>query len=364
MTFARARLKRILGYTFIAAFWFVLLSLVAAFGVMFAIYRDFKLPGRSHLTAGTRIASLADDVYGRFRSPWGIASDAELGYVPRAGALRIHSPEYDVTMTYTAENVRHQPPAPVRNDDLVVLLGDSHTAGLGVADDATFSALLQTRHGHATVNAGVISYAAARELWRARRLGLLAKGDVFVLQFCDNDIAENRRFVAAPFTPLGQPGAGSNSLLRRRQEYMDLSYLNVVRASVQQVRFLIDHNGLRQAARYLLIEERQELGTPIRLPPGESAAAAADDFLAVLDHFPELAGKPIIVIELNTRGSQTGFLTAMRDPARRRANLEVLDFSFQPEDFFPFDGHLNAYGHAAAAAQLHPAIERALRGRK
>ncbi len=361
---ARPKLIRFLGYALVAAIWSLLLALVAVFGVAYAIYADFKAPGRSHLTAGTRLTSLADVIYGRFRSPWGIQPDDELGYVPRAGASRVLSPEYDATMTYTADGVRLQPPAPARRDGLVVLLGDSYTAGLGVGDDDTFAALLQARHGHATVNTGVISYGAARELWRARRLGLLAKGDVFVLQFCENDIPENRRFVAQPFTPLGSAATGQTVMVGRRQEYLELSYLNVVRATVQQVRFLVDHYGVREAARALLVEPRPELGTLFELPPGDTAEGAADDFLAVLDHFPELAGKPIIVIEFNLHGSLTGFLSALRAPACRRPNIEVLDLQLQAEDFFPFDGHLNARGHATVAAQLHAAIERALPQRK
>ena len=360
MTNRFPRLKRFAGLAIIAAIWGGLLGLIGFFGFAYAIYADLKSPDRSHLTTSNYGGFLAVNLYRTLFAPWwpgehGGEFDPELVYVPKPGVSLFREPYADVLVTITRERTRAQPTPGLDEirPGLVVLAGDSFTFGLGVNDHETFSALLQTRYHHHTINTGVPSYGTARELMRLRHDGLLAKASVVIIQFHPNDTEENRFFLEHDdHFVMPQTRARWEQMAAYRP--LELSYGHVIGGTVRYLYGRATAVGLRGLGREIIARYsahgRRGTGTPAE------AEAMADDFLAVLERFPELKNKRIIVTEMNEYGLNTGFLTAIKTKCVDRPNIHIVSLRFEAADYFRFHVHLNARGHQKAAEQLDHAL--------
>lgn len=358
MVTSRHRLKSLLGYGVIAGIWGGIFCLLAYFGFVYAVYADLKDSSRSRLTAGTPAEIVADQIYDRFRSLMAVSRDEQLIYVPTPGATRVSAPEFDTVATMTPEGLRQQPPYTGADAAPILVVGDSFTLGMGVTDEQTFSCLLQTRYGYRTVNAGVASYGGARELTRLRRLGLLNDAAMLVMQFCWNDATENHNFVAnpTPFFAHADPGEVWSIQQKYGTNYGAFNYGTVLNATSRYLRYRIKDEGFLAVWRDLLHRRLPECGAPMRVRGGHSAETMATDFLRLLDQFPEIAGKPILVMEMNGNGARTGFLEALAVVAKDRPNVRTVPLSFELQDFFRFDKHLVPRGHEKVAAALDGAI--------
>jgi hypothetical protein len=121
--------------------------------------------------------------------------DAALGVRLEPGAtMRFQLRENPLsTIHVNAEGYRGGDWPALREDDVVVV-GDSQVFGLGVEDDATFSAGLAARSGRTVLNAGVPTYgpqeylAVARELLARRRV----KTVVVALNFVNDPFEVDR----------------------------------------------------------------------------------------------------------------------------------------------------------------------------
>lgn len=359
------RIKARLGFVIIAAVWGVLLGLLAFFAVSYAIYADLKSPRSSRLIAGTGAESIATRIYGvHFMPMWQsdpncVQFDPELVYVPKPGVARFSALEFDTRITITSEGVRQQPELSKDARDTIVLTGDSLTFGWGVGDEETFSVALQREHRHRTINTAVPSYGTARELFRLRRLGLLAGASVIVIQYCRNDAPENQAFLrdAGGFFTSRNARASWQELMHY-QPPPDVTYGGALTELTRYLRARWAFESLPQFTLNLLTEEKTDPPRRDSIPGG--APVMADEFLRVLDCFPELAGKPVIVTELDGFWVDTGFLRELRKRSMGRPNLTILSLRLQPEDFFRFDPHLSPRGHRSVAAQLDGPIRKAL----
>lgn len=102
----------------------------------------------------------------------------------------------------------------------VLMLGDSITFGIGVADAETFSALLDDRaERFSVINLGVEGYGTDQELTRLEREGLAYHPAVVILNFCvANDFVNNAGTTAhKPYFTL------EGGVLRRHDERVRLS---------------------------------------------------------------------------------------------------------------------------------------------
>jgi hypothetical protein len=75
----------------------------------------------------------------------------------------------------------------------IVVLGDSFTMGWGVHQEDTFPKLLAKMVGLKVLNAGIPSYNTVREMRLFDRLDT-SNVRYLILQYCDNDYAENEKF--------------------------------------------------------------------------------------------------------------------------------------------------------------------------
>lgn len=292
------RIKRICGYVFIAAIWVLFLGTLAIFGFAFAVYATLHSPGRGREATSSPAVTVAATLYGMTFMPiWQRAPrvqfDPELIYVPAPGRFRFHGPDFDTWVTMTKDGLRQQSAltAETQGRDLVVIAGDSFAMGWGVGDDETFSAVLQQRYHYGTVNTGVSSYGTVRELLRLRRLGLLDRASVLVIQFCANDAEENRAFLHG-WRPDTQHARLAWQDLQQGED-PEPTYLRVLGGTAGYLRAQAEAKWKR-----CFSPPKREVRDP-RFRQPDSAPLIATEFLAVIDQFPEIKGKPLLVIELN-----------------------------------------------------------------
>lgn len=372
MPIPSSRIRRAIAFAIIAAIWGVLLGLVAFFAFVFALYSDLKTPRRRHLVAGAGADAIAAKLYAVHFMPMWQADpncaqfDPELIYVPKPGRSRFRGPEFDTQITITPTGLREQSAAPAAAEKsdahAIILAGDSFTLGWGVNDEETFSAVLQRRYQRRTLNTGVPSYGTARELFRLRRLGLLANATAIVIQFCPNDAPENREFLADPRNFFANRNArqGWDELMRFGHAD-DVTFFRVLGATTGYLRFRASLEPFGQLVANLAVATKFD--PPRQREPAAPAAMAAD-FVRVLDQFPEIAGKPILVTEMDGFGIDSGFLLELQKRTHGRPNFKVLRLQLQPADFFRFDPHLSPHGHETVAAQLNRALEELMSAEK
>jgi hypothetical protein len=113
------------------------------------------------------------------------------GWAPRPGAV-IRDGGQLVTINaagYRGRLVGPRAPAGVKR---IVMLGDSLTFGIQVADDETFASILDSRdNGFEVVNLAVQGYGLGQDLIKLEREGLAYSPDVVVLNVClANDLAD------------------------------------------------------------------------------------------------------------------------------------------------------------------------------
>ncbi|MCC7048144.1 MAG: hypothetical protein IT562_15635 [Alphaproteobacteria bacterium] len=241
----------------------------------------------------------------------------------------------------------------LRDDDAalaapaIVVTGDSHAIGWGVASAEAFPKLLQRDLGVAVLNAAISSYGTARELALVERLGL---GDfkALVIQYCDNDFEENQYLV-------------------------DRGHLDILPEA--RYRALVD--GHARETRYYPFKHLRNLLSIARLalpwrkappPPPDTDATEARYFLDVLSrHQTLLTGKVVVVLELNEHNRNDSRFTAavarLLDEPRYAALKPVVSTvdvakALAASDYYLLDDHMRPVGHAKVAKLVEAELKR------
>lgn len=315
-----------------AAIACTLILLIATAGVVIYITNDAEAFSR----AVVPLQDLARDVYQRQRSIWQAQSncimfDEVLFYKPRPGTCVFDNVEYSTVLTFDTHGFR-QTARPVRLDNdrpnrgRVVVLGDSQAMGWGVQDEETFGSILAREYGFEVYNLAVASYGTARELLRLRKEFDLQKGDVVVIQYHPNDMRENLAFLKSGELP-GHSPADLGRLAHTPQSY------GVMQVSAS-IGFILKGRLMRAL-----------FGTPGA--EDERAGPHAETFLAVSDHFQELALARVLVCEVASFGQVTSFSEDLKRLTEGR--MSVLNPVWESSDFYRLDDHLNVKGHRRLA---------------
>lgn len=258
--------------------------------------------------------------------------DSELTYTLRPPGCTITDREFTVRYEVNA--------AGLRDDDAslaaprLIVLGDSYAMGWGVAQDAAFPQRLEQRLGIRVLNAGVPSYGTARELRLLRRLDASAAGAI-VVQFCWNDVAENRAWVEG----------GGQFPTSSRETYDRLIADHARSLSYYPFKHLVTLLGMLRAER--------APSQPVA-PSYDPLVRAAEDLLALLTHGIAV-GTPVVVLVSCERETAVGTALRAALASGRHADLAsrvtVVDPSptLRPEHIYPLDGHWTAAGHAMVA---------------
>jgi hypothetical protein len=216
------------------------------------------------------------------------------------------------------------------------------------------SAHLAELRGERVQNLAVSSYGTAREMLMLRRADLSALRTL-VIQYCENDYAENLAFVRG----------GGRLWVASRDEYETR-----VREHLDAIRYT-PGKLLRRLFPLLWQGWR---GFEASEPPEETRPCAmdAEAFVAVLQRLDPPPRPPaplrVVVFEgLYGPDHRTCFLDALERRVRESAlpdwiaSIETLDVTafLSAADYFPLDGHLNASGHRKVADALAARLSRA-----
>lgn len=264
--------------------------------------------------------------------------DPELEYRLRAGQCRFSTDEFDTAVRVSARHLREE--TEEHEPDLVVL-GDSFSMGWGVERNLAYPALLSQKLSVRVVAAAVSSYGTVRELLLLRRLDLGSFRGV-VVQYCLNDLQENRAFIrAGRYEPAPAAEYLAQLSLQARLDgrvvfKRSRAWLSVARA-----------DGFRRTA-----------------PPGSEAAPEehARVLLRVLGAFaPDLRGRPVLIFADGFGTLDSAFvssLNAQEKPAGL-GPVSAIEVSrhLSRSDRFLLDVHWRASGHAIVAATVGRALE-------
>ncbi|MCB0339794.1 MAG: hypothetical protein KDD53_09320, partial [Bdellovibrionales bacterium] len=117
--------------------------------------------------------------------------DSEVTYTLRPGTCRYPSREFDVEISANHMGLRDDEES--LNGPEVIVLGDSQVMGWGVNKEQTVEHLLEEKTGMKVLSAAVPSYATVREMRMLSRLDT-SKLRYLIIQYCDNDFAENKEY--------------------------------------------------------------------------------------------------------------------------------------------------------------------------
>lgn len=264
--------------------------------------------------------------------------DAAYVYTMKPGVCRFTNIEFDTVQTHDADGFRNLH-AETQPD--VAVIGDSHAYGWGVGDTQTFSYLLATMYGYRTRNLAIPSYATARELDVLAAHGAAAK--YVILQYCDNDAAENEasRVLSS---------IGMHAMIATEWKHLVASY----------------HEGKAAGFRKPLTDLAMMLkdgAYAARVPwrrdaPARNVEAEASVFARLIARYrPALEGRRLIVFESVNFGFNTPQFAAAFGRALRELgwlDARVIDSSafLNTGDYYFLDDHLRPSGHAKLASAI------------
>jgi len=258
--------------------------------------------------------------------PGCITPDPDLIYRPTNGTCTFDDIEFKTTLSFTDEG-RSTGTKPAGTG--IAVIGDSHAMGWGVNDHETFAAHLQALSGRPVYNLGVASYGTARELVRLEKSGVLDKVDTVIIQYCNNDLNENRAFDKASKRELHDKvfGAAENGSPQ---------------PSPSPLARIVKGYGLALAAPFRSLSEslRRRNFTPHYEPLIQ----------AIGQHGDMLKGKRVIVFYSNPYGMQ--YRNFPSGPDANFPNVSFFDVGLDRSDHRKLDNHMTPEGHRKAAERL------------
>lgn len=255
--------------------------------------------------------------------------DPELIYKPKLGACQFDNVEFRTTLNFSAEG-RFTGNKPSGKG--IAVIGDSHTMGWGVQDEETYAAELQRLSNRPVFNLGVASYGTVRELLRLERSGVLDKVDTIILQYCGDDLKENRV-------------NRINTAAENQKRFNKITARNM--STTRLLRMVLKAYGFAFGLPFQSLRK-----------PGEQARVDFEPHYAalmpVLKGYPGLKDKRILIIYNNGPGQTFKNFPGGRD--QLLPNVELIDISLDTGDYYRFDDHMTSSGHKKVAEGIFRAI--------
>jgi lysophospholipase L1-like esterase len=323
-----------------------LISLALLEATLVALRRIPPLAGIPPLRGVARDLYFLDRNYLQM-DPTAMRWDPKLSYTLRPGEFRFSNTEYDTAYRVNSLGVRDDEASLARPE--IVVLGDSFAMGWGVEQDEAFPQVLERLLGRKVLNTAISSYGTVRELRMLARVDTAATRWL-VIQFCNNDYYENKRF----------DDEGPDVLPHPQQEFD-----NVVETYRRERRYWPG----RYTASLFGQRWARLTGPPSSDPDPakpETQRLQARLLLKVLAGSPvDLTRFRIVLYELNAHNSYCGMFTphlreALRDPSlpEHLRRMVVLDLASEigPQHWYILDDHLRASGHRLIAERLAAVI--------
>lgn len=261
--------------------------------------------------------------------------DPELFYILRPGDCRMKETEYDVLIHANSAGLRDDESS--LDDPEVVILGDSHTLGLGVAQDRIFAALIEKESGLKVLNTGIPSYGTAREIILLRRLNI-ENIKYIIIQYCRNDFDENKAYFSL----------GGHLNVRSKEKYEIIS-----KASIRRHKFFASP-GIGVAIR--VYQKVTEFVSSFLHENGNQITETEAFRYVLLKNMDLLKNKKIIILEINGHNRyDNSFISNAKEELRDLdLDLQFIDVSqfLKNDDYYILDNHMMARGHQKVAQAI------------
>jgi hypothetical protein len=279
--------------------------------------------------------------------------DPYVTYTLRPGHCVFANREFSTDMLINRLGTRDTEDASVKPE--IVVLGDSFTMGWGVKQDETFAKVLEKMVGMKVLNAGISSYDTVREMRLFHRLDT-SNVKYLILQYCDNDYAENVKFHKDQNYNIMSRQLYDHIVNRVASKYENYTFGSYTRQALVRIRDRLAElgkNGLKTFA-----------GKSYKRNYNEEV----ESFLYVLTHArkKDLAKLTLIVFEANVPiyRHDDGFIKLLneriKDGAGKNLPKKIITQNFlkdlRDEDYYILDEHLKPKAHLFIASRLAATI--------
>lgn len=274
--------------------------------------------------------------------------DLDLTYTLRPGTCIFKNPEFSTQIKVNSLGLRDDEMSLHKPE--IIVLGDSHAMGWGVAQEETFPQIIERITGTRVLNSAISSYGTAREVESLKRFDL-QNVNLFIIQYCSNDWSENSYFCTHSRRLDVMPRETYEWLIK------DIEKANSYWFGQYVTRALGVHLFRR-------LSKTLPFGRGIPYPTGPSPRAddantEADYFLQILQHGPsKFREVPIIVLEVDGYGvGSSEFIDAVDRKVQSGSfgmTIDTLDLhgTLTTKHFYNVDDHLNREGHRKVAELL------------
>jgi len=258
----------------------------------------------------------------------------------------------------------------------VLSLGDSHTQGYEVHQDATFSAVLERYlRSHGTraevLNAGVSGFSTAEELAFLENEGYKYQPDVVVLAFYANDFEDNLK---ADLFGLDKAGG----LVEHKHEHIPGVRIQNVIYSIPGVKWLSENSYfysllLNNVWEYFKARlTRNALATEYAVATESASKHEVDLAVALIERMQRFChnhGIRLIVVDIPAQGKPYHFADSLPPAAQQALKAEQIEYVSSHALFADYDGavalhvphghqHITELTHAAIGVELGRLIAR------
>lgn len=328
----RTRLAHVLGYALIALAFYAMLSAII-------MITSFMLLQRGVTSDLPWVSSVQKYLYRKaIRNVWQgqvncVDFDGELIYRPRIGTCQFDGFEFKTVLNFSEEG-RFTGEKPVGVG--IAVIGDSHAMGWGVEDEETFAAELQILSQRPVFNLGVSSYGTVRELLRLEKSGLLDRVDTVVIQYCSNDLKENRYNRIA-------------GIEKNREKFEKITEKK--NSFSGRLRMIKKNYGFTFSLPFKYVKEKV-------MTPFKDFSPHYQALMAVLESHASLNSKRVLIFYMNRYGQRFYDFPVGKD--KSLPNVEFIDVSIDLSvdtgDFYRLDDHMTPAGHRKVAASIFGAI--------
>ena len=270
--------------------------------------------------------------------------DPVVAYVLRpSSTFPFSNPEFSTTVHTNSLGLRDDEASLHR--PRIICAGDSFTMGWGVEQNESFPQRIEQETGYLVLNAGVPSYGTAREMKLLERIDTTNTATI-VLQYCQNDTAENKSFL--------ENGNKIIVLPRKQQRAQQLKELNYRRIYYPGKYFFYALHVLTLRAIAITTDDPH---SRVDVVCDSDRYCEADLFFnALMNANPGaldnkhviILAEPYFITELETHRDM--YRNAL--PSTTITLVTIPEKKDHPEYYYPIDGHFTAAGHAAIAARI------------
>ena len=261
--------------------------------------------------------------------------DPQLAYTLQPGGCTYSDTEYEMNFQVNSAGLRDDEAS--LTDPEIIVLGDSHSLGVGVPGDEIFVSLLEDRSGRKVLNAGMSSYGTARELKLLRRLDT-SNADTVVIQYCRNDFPENREYLEND----GRLDIMSQARFEAAVTLAKADHRSFLSPGVGVIRRAMGKTS--RVVGSVVSDEREEI-------------TEAEAFRhAIEKNIDLLKGKKVVVLEINGHNRYENMFIeqAKRELADLPIDVQFIDVTefLTDDDYFLLDNHMTAAGHRKVAEAI------------